>query len=280
MFSVFDGRYRDLTNFTSDDYLHINSCGVSYMIYNEKPRSVRFYRPDGRVDYHFLLVTEGSLLAICDGKEYKLQRGDALFYKPNDLQCYTVEVDETNTNEAHLYIHFCGKVVEEVLQKAGFCHSRPIFGTASEVKRIFELLIRNHRSGDDMTAVGNLLRLVALLSPKNSKPQNESERSMFREAEFISNHYTDEIDLNECAMRCGLSRSRFTHLFTQTVGTSPLQYQQQLRLEQACELLRSSTLSVGEISDGVGFRDALYFSRIFKKKTGLTPSDYRKGHIK
>lgn len=278
MFSVFDGRYKDLTNFTSDDYLHINSCGVSYMIYNEKPRSVRFYRPDGRVDYHFLLVTEGSLLTVCEGKEYRLQVGDALFYKQNDPQCYTVEVDETNQNEAHLYIHFCGKVAEEVLAKAGFDRSKPIFNTVSEVKRIFELLIRNHRSGDEITACGNLLRLVALLSPKNSKPQSESEISMFKEAEFISNHYTEEIDLNECAERCNLSRSRFTHLFTQTVGTSPLQYQQQLRLEQACELLRSSTLSVGEISDGVGFKDALYFSRIFKKKTGLTPSDCRKGH--
>ncbi len=275
MFSVFDGRYKDLTNFTSNEFLHINSSGLSYMVYNGKPRSVRFFRPDGRVDYHFLLVTDGALLAVCDGQEYCLKVGDALFYRSNDPQCYTVSVDELNKNESHLYVHFCGTVVEEMLKKAGFDRSCPIFGTSNEAKRIFELLIKNFRAGDEMTALGNLLRLVSLLSPETQKPQKESEKMMFKEAEFISNHYTEEIDLDACALRCNLSRSRFTHLFTKTVGTSPLQYQQQMRLEQACELLRSSSLSVNEISDTVGFKDALYFSRLFKKRTGMTPTDYR-----
>ena len=275
MFSVFDGRYKDLTNFSTDDFLHINSSGLSYMIYNGKPRSVRFFRPDGRVDYHFLLVTEGSLLAVCNGEEYTLQVGDALFYKSNDAQCYTVSVDEHNKNESHLYVHFCGTAVKEILQKADFNESCPIFGTPIEAKRIFELLIRNFRTGDEMLALGNLLRLVSLLSFNGQKPQKEAEKLIFKEAEFISNHYTDDVDFDACALRCGLSRSRFTHLFTKVVGNSPLQYQQQLRLEQACELLRSSSLSVNEISDTVGFKDALYFSRLFKKRTGTSPSDYR-----
>ena len=276
MFSTFDGRYRDLTNFMSDEYLHINSCGISYMIYNRKPRTVRFYRPDGRVDYHFLLVTEGSLLAVCNGEEYNLQVGDALFYKSNDSQCYTVSVDDNNQNEAHLYIHFCGTAVEEILKKAELDVSRPIFGTPTETKRIFELLIRNFRSSDEMTACGNLLRLIALLSPNSHKPQKEIEQSVFKEAEYISNHYFEEIDLDGCAMRCSLSRSRFNHIFTKVIGTSPLQYQQQLRLEQACELLRSSSLSINEISYSVGFTDPLYFSRLFKKRIGKNPRDFRK----
>lgn len=276
MLSVFDGRYRDLTNFTSNEYLHINSSGVSYMRYADKPRTTRFYRPDGRVDQHFLLVTDGNLVAVIDGKEYKLSVGDALFYRPNDPQCYTVSVDGNSPYEEHLYVHFCGSVADEVLQKAGLLKSCVILGVPSETRRIFEAMLRSHRAGDEITACGNLLRLVSLLSPGVTRAQSDTVKLIFKEAEYISSHYKEEIDLNKCAARCGLSRSRFSHLFTETVGTSPLQFQQKLRLEQSCELLKFTGLTVGEISESVGFSDALYFSRLFKKYTGVSPSVYRK----
>lgn len=276
MISVFDGRYKDRTNFTSNEFLHINSSGLSYITYSGRPRSVQIYRPDGRVDYHFLLVTEGSLLAVCGGKEYVLQVGDALFYKPNDPQSYTFSVDENSLNEAHLHIHFCGTAAEEMLKKAGFDRSLVVRNTPSDAKCIFELLIRNYRSGDELTACGNLLRLVSLLSPDGTRPFKDTEMLVFKEAEYISAHYSEEIDFDLCAKRCNMSRSRFTHLFTKTVGTSPLQYQQQFRLEQASELLRFSGLSISEVSESVGFSDALYFSRLFRKHTGISPSEYRK----
>ncbi len=276
MQTVFDGRYRDRTNFTSNEYLHINSCGVSYVKFMGKPRETKFYRPDGRVDQHFLLVTDGNLVAVLDGKEYKLSVGDALFYKAGDIQCYTVSVDETLPLENHLYVHFCGSVADEVLQKAGLLKSCVIFGAPSETRRIFEAILRSYRAGDEITACGNLLRLVSLLSPNVTRAQSDTVKLIFTEAEYISSHYKEEIDLNECAARCGLSRSRFSHLFTETVGTSPLQFQQKLRLEQACELLKFTGLTVGEISESVGFSDALYFSRLFKKYTDVSPSVYRK----
>ena len=277
MISIFDGRYRDLTNFTSDEYLHINSCGISYMRYTEKPRTTKFYRPDGRVDWHFLLVTSGGLIAEIDGKEYHLKVGDGLFYRPNDTQCYTVWVDENQPYEQHLYVHFCGKVANEVLNKAGFDRSAVIPNAPGEAKRIFESLMLCYRLGDEITAVGNLLRLIALLSQKPRATQNVGSRLILSEAEFISSHYSEEIDLNACAERCGFSRSRFTHLFTEILGISPYRYQQKFRLEQACELLCSSTLPISEVSESVGFDDALYFSRLFKKRFGVTPSEYRSG---
>ena len=277
MISAFDGRYRDLTNFTSDEYLHFNSCGISYMRYNEKPRTARFYRPDGRVDCHFLLVTSGSLIAEIDSKEYHLKVGDGLFYRPNDTQCYTVSVDAEHPLEQHLYVHFCGKVADEILKKAGFDRSVAIPNAAGEAKHIFESLIRCYRLGDEMTAFGNLLRLIALLSQKPRATQNVGSRLILSEAEFISSHYSEEIDLNACAERCGFSRSRFTHLFTKVLGISPYKYQQKFRLEQACELLCSSTLPISEVAESVGFDDALYFSRLFKKRFGVTPSKYRSG---
>ncbi|MBO5747003.1 MAG: helix-turn-helix transcriptional regulator [Clostridia bacterium] len=276
MLSVFDGRYRDLTNFTSSEYLHINSCGVSYMRFADKPRTTRFYRPDGRVDYHFLLITDGSLSALVDGEEYVLSVGDALFYRSGDTQSYTVTVDEAQPFEKHIYVHFCGSVADEVLQKAGLVNSCVIFSAPSDTRRIFEAVLRSHRAGEEITACGNLLKLVSLLSPNVTRAQSDTVKLIFAEAEYISLHYKDEIDLNECAVRCGLSRSRFSHLFTETVGTSPLQFQQKLRMEQACELLKFTGLTVGEISESVGLSDALYFSRLFKKYTGVSPSVYRK----
>ena len=276
MKNVYIGRYKDRTNFTSDEFLHINSCGVSRFCYSGKPRTTQIYRPDGRVDYHFFLVTAGTVTAVCCGKCHTLTEGDGMFYRAHDPQDYNFIVDERSPVSSNLYVHFCGTAIEEAMQKANLVQSMPIRKCSGEIKRVFDALIRSYRLKDDLTACGNLLRLISVLSPNHTAFQNESVRLISAEAEYISSHYAEEIDLDASAARCNLSRSRFTHLFGETFGISPYRFQLRLRLEQACELLSFSSLSVAEIADSLGFSDPLYFSRLFKRVVGVSPSEYRR----
>lgn len=274
---VFDGRHQDRTNFLSDEYLHINSCGVNRYLYTGEEQNICIFRPGGRVDIHLLLVTHGMVQAESDDRLFVLHAGDCMVYLPHAPQRYTSCVSAQHPLCESLWLHFCGTAAEEAVRSAELWASEPVHPMMpAEATRIFEAMIRAHRAGDALTACGNILRLLAQLSPRHAPSESESVGHIRAEAEFIAQHYPEKIDLDTCAARCCLSRSRFTHLFTEVMGKSPLQYQQQLRLEQARELLVYSSLSVSEIAQQLGFDDPLYFSRMFRRTCGVAPSAFRK----
>ena len=82
--------------------------------------------------------------------------------------------------------------------------------------------------------------------------------------------------LNEMTKRVNISISHLNRLFKAETGLSPLQFLREMRLDEAANLLKSSFLSVKEIRVSTGLRDKSTFIKDFKKKYGMTPSDYRK----
>ena len=125
-------------------------------------------------------------------------------------------------------------------------------------------------------ALSYLLRMVSSMSPDKKRPLTESERAVRREAERIASNFTQEADLDAAATRCNLSRTRFSHLFKEVIGISPLRMQTNMRLDHARDLLLYTELSVKEVAESCGYADQLYFSRIFKESTGISPSEYKK----
>ncbi|TVQ40406.1 MAG: response regulator [Spirochaetaceae bacterium] len=94
---------------------------------------------------------------------------------------------------------------------------------------------------------------------------------------YVNEHYHEPLSLKHLSRQFGISPSYVSVLFSNEIGTNFTDYVTDVRIVMAKQLLRHSTLHVYEIAEEVGFRDAYYFSTCFKKVTGRTPSEYRKG---
>lgn len=94
--------------------------------------------------------------------------------------------------------------------------------------------------------------------------------------EYIHEHYTDELlNISELSGMCGVSPEYFRKIFKSFYGASPVKYINQLKINRAKELLLSGSYSVSEAAEYAGYPDMSYFSREFKKATGISPSHYR-----
>lgn len=92
---------------------------------------------------------------------------------------------------------------------------------------------------------------------------------------FLEAHYRDDLSLQSVAGKMGYSEVYFCRLFKNCFDKTFIMYLNDLRMAKAVELLKDISINIKEISERVGYRDANYFTRIFKKKMGMTPSEFR-----
>ncbi|KIL41645.1 hypothetical protein SD70_05880 [Gordoniibacillus kamchatkensis] len=93
---------------------------------------------------------------------------------------------------------------------------------------------------------------------------------------YVREHYAEDITLQSMAQRCNMSESYFSRLFKKQIGTSFVDYLTALRMRRAKELLANPRLKIYEVSLQVGYQDSRYFSQIFRKSAGETPTEFRK----
>lgn len=93
---------------------------------------------------------------------------------------------------------------------------------------------------------------------------------------YMQNNIYKKISLNELAKHCGLSISQFSLVFKKKTARSPIEYYNNLRIQNACHLLDFTNMRIKEISSRLDFEDQFYFSRTFKKHMGHSPLEYRR----
>lgn len=146
------------------------------------------------------------------------------------------------------------------------------------IEREFEKLIRTHHTGNlPRTSIHmwNIFVESARLL-RESVPESGYVRSML---DYIEKNYVGSITSAELEKVCGLSYKYASTLFKEAVGKTVKEYQYMLRLELAEKLLRETELPIGEIALRTGFSDIFYFSRIFRRERGCTPSQYRRTYV-
>ena len=134
-------------------------------------------------------------------------------------------------------------------------------------------------SGKNMeSAIAYAKKMISQAIEIRDQNSGNKNRSILRTAvDFIDSHYMDEeISLNTVANVANVSSNHFSALFSQNMGQTFIEYLTTLRMNKAKELLRCTGMRSSEIAGEIGYKDAHYFSYLFKKTQGMTPSEYRK----
>ena len=141
---------------------------------------------------------------------------------------------------------------------------------------------REHLPGYRFNMLGTFMVLLGELARcymPFSQTIRESNDNITKVTEHIRNNFKKNIPLNKLCSLSGMSKSPLLKHFKDAIGITPLQYQLHLRISEAATLLNTSHGNVSEIAFQCGFTDSNYFSRQFKRITGMSPSEYRKNNL-
>lgn len=246
--------------------LAVNCAGVEYT--NEPFNSYKI-----RNDYQLIYVTHDMLPVTVNNATHKLTAGSFIILEPDIYYGYFSE-----THPTYYWIHFSGSDVEKILKNLILPTNTAIkIGVDEEIiscyTRIFTEFMISDRHFETTTS-SILSELFVYLSRKSNSDTKFPLASM----NYINTNYNKNITLEELAELENLSISRYRTIFKNSIGMSPQEYLIQQRINVACQRLSQTNLPVEEISNYVGYSDPFYFSRIFKKKTGMSPMQYHKLH--
>lgn len=158
--------------------------------------------------------------------------------------------------------------------------SRAAIDGGADVDEIFNLCYRYEREVDSFGNVEALNRWIGAILHKfisfvfdfnDIKHQNV----IFKTTAYIKEHLTDKLSLDQAAEQVYLSKSYFCRIIKDELGCTFTEYVNRLRIERSKTLLRGTGMPIAEIACAVGFDDQSYFTRIFKKQTGMAPGKYR-----
>ena len=232
---------------------------------------------EGRLDYYLLYLISGRLTVYTEASEIECEGGDFVIFPPKTHYKYS---HSDGTPLHYVWIHFTGRDAQEILRE----YKLPLYPCVSAVgdardvaPRIQTFITACAEQSLYKEAELSILFNRLLLSIARSV-SGESKRLLKKSVSYINSYYNTEIKIPSLAKMENLSVSRYNALFREVMGVSPLEYIIRIRCAFASELLRQTSLSVKEISSTVGYADAHFFSRIFKRCVGESPISYRKKH--
>lgn len=260
--------------------LLVTSCG--YYLVKEGP-VIKTNRPKGRRDYQLIYIAEGrGHFFFKDGTRI-VNKGEMILFRPYEPQSYYYYPQDQC--EAY-WVHFTGGSVEEVLEHYRIPHDDCIFSAGSypEYVHLYEEMIRELqlcRKGY-LELLPIFLRQLFLYIDRHRGEGKRTGSAVISEVEqaarYFNEHYNRDISIDEYAASVHMSTCWFIRRFKQVLKVTPMQYILSLRITNAKELLETKEMSVKEIAHEVGFSNPLYFSRIFTKTVGLSPTEYREKH--
>ena len=246
------------------------------------------YLYDGKVLYYDEMLAMEKKDVTNDDSEY-LQKVDVNALNPTILQKFLSNglLEETK-NFVQDYFYAIGQEPMESVVFRSYVILNVRFSVLSFLKELGcdtktlepedteKILAESGRNMESTIAYAEKLVSQAIqLRDRNSGNKN---RSILKTAvDFIDQHYMEEdMSLNKAANAANVSANHFSALFSQNMGQTFIEYLTALRMDKAKEYLRCTGMRSSEIAGEVGYKDAHYFSYLFKKTQGMTPSDYRK----
>lgn len=226
-------------------------------------------------NYLLLYCHRGAGSAELEGQRWPVPAGSVVLLPPGRAHAY--EADPANPWSIY-WVHFAGRAAASHAEWLGRGQVVQALEPSPAVVAEFETLLRLRQSGYSLRSlVAGACRLKALLTLLAAQPARvETRRGDLQAALQLMQHRVQaQLSLDELAEAAGLSRFHLVRKFHEVTGHSPIQHFIHLKMQAACQRLDGSHDSVKAIAVALGYDDAYYFSRLFKRVIGLSPQQYR-----
>lgn len=262
----------------SDKDFYVHCCGHYKLITRQEFITTRSH---GLNNYQLLYLAKGSAKFRIQHEIITVKAGECVLYHPGEEQYYSYYlIDQPDV----YWIHFSYHDKQKFMKDTGFVNF-PVYQVGFDSSYVFlfnqiigELQLKSHFYQE----IASLqLQELLLKMRKNYKTHGIPEvkklynNQVENAIRIFHLKYDENFSIRDYAKEHKLNYSRFIDNFTKTTGVSPRQYIIQTRMQKAMELLNSTTLSIQDISEIIGYDNPLYFSRLFKKTHGMSPSEYR-----
>lgn len=219
------------------------------------------YVTEGRGTFNGRTVTAGEGFLIVPGCAHRMESDD--------------------TDPWHFkWISFGGSQAKREMKKIGLDaeHTYFSFSFADRLERLFEdVIYEEHDDCEINTYMKGIFYIVLSYHKKERQNEQSGARRYAIEAmRYMDAHFREELRVEEMARALHVSRKYLCSLLTREIGISPKAYLIGRRVDVAAELLRHTTMTVAEIAQEVGYDDYTQFSRIFRKRKGCSPRQFRK----
>lgn len=267
---------KDSTLFQIQSDLHQDSDIGMYYCGKRINTLNHVYGPEIRNHYLFVLVNKGEASFFHKSGTIKLKAQDMLVMCPGERIHYVAD-----TPWSIQWVGLYGLTVENYMRELSIDGDHPIIRVEQyyEMQEVLEELyqINSYRTEYYRCKQIELIyRFFSLLLQKSSKEFNGDIAESCKK--IIDYNYGRDITVQEIAKTLHIDSAYLTRKFVQNYGVAPKEYLIDKRVKKAKKLLMESDARIKEISGSVGYADQLYFSRIFKKKVGLSPLEYRKNN--
>lgn len=260
--------------------ISLDFCGFEHCL----PR--HSYGPYVRNNYVIHVVISGKGILDYAGKRWEIRGGQMFVLFPGAEATYYAD---KNDPWYYCWLGFDGRSAGKIVESIGFSEQTPVL-TLSDVSRI-ESEIRKMLEARELTLDGQLRRNAGMLKILSTMIRDSAERetadgspNIYSYSEYavryINNHFSEKVRIQDLADHIGISRSYLVKLVKQETGMSPQEYLIETRMRRASDLLSRTNDSIRVVAAECGYDDALAFSKVFKSRFGLNPTEYREKYSK
>lgn len=218
-----------------------------------------------------------EIVCYLEGSGYMDQKRKRSYYQPGYAAVYQPglehnDIPQSDGSQLCVGVSGCGaKKLTPGMWKIDESIKQCIQNILHEISNTMK---QNSQERLDILSGWLVLELHRIIGGKNSRKNSSGHVDTVKK--ILDSRFNEQIDLQELAGSLYINPDYLRHIFKQELGESPLNYLIRKRLDSACEMLSLSDLAVGKIACRVGLENAYYFSRIFRKRLGMTPTEYRK----
>ena len=249
-------------------------------------------------EWELILALDGEVLVCTGGARYLLKAGEGVFVNSQILHgCWDWENSHSRLHSVVFHPRLVGGSLDSVFHQRyvqPLVHNRALESLhltpeipwqrdfLDNVEQVWQCCSRGNR-GYEFRArqllSENLLLLLDHVPESPTQPSVRQQRDAERikaMLQYIHDHCTDPISTLDIAGSASVSESECLRCFRHTIGTTPIQYLRQYRIQKAVQLLTTTQLPVSAISEACGFQDVSYFTKTFRETKGCAPTVFRK----